>query len=245
LFILNLTEDQNPVSIRLDNSDLIESIDWVTMSLAEALTLVELIRDQSAKDGHGPIHHHRIEQPARASRQRRLDSDLVITVAPEGRTICFRPALATGLRLADYEVLIEHPSTVYPYGLANMVSEYMVCFPHLFVDPAERDHVSNLSLLELPEIGHPAPIINMVNIRQIGGDLLSTIREESTRSTGSTHAITNPYEEEFPAFPLALEAQSSPSAPTNHLAKGRRTKRELLRLATMLCCGLWSVRLSE
>jgi hypothetical protein len=80
----------------------------------------------------------------------------------------------------------------------------MVCVPHLFVDPAESDHVLDLFLLELPKIGHPAPVVNMVDIRQIGGDLLSTIREESTRSTGSTHAITNPYEEEYPAFPLGF-----------------------------------------
>jgi hypothetical protein len=64
----------------------------------------------------------------------------------------------------------------------------MVRIPHLF-------------LLELPEIGHPAPVVNMVDIRQIGGDLLSTMWEESTGSTGSTHAITNPNEEEFPMFP--------------------------------------------
>jgi hypothetical protein len=43
---------------RLNNSDLIESIDWVTAGLAETLTLVESIRDQSAEDGYGPIHHH-------------------------------------------------------------------------------------------------------------------------------------------------------------------------------------------
>jgi hypothetical protein len=77
----------------------------------------------------------------------------------------------------------------------------MVHVPHLFVDPTERDHTSDLSILELPEIGRPAPVVNMVDIRQIGGDSLSIIREESTGSTGSTHAITNPYEEEFPAFP--------------------------------------------
>jgi hypothetical protein len=44
----------------------------------------------------------------------------------------------------------------------------------------------------------------MVDIRKIGGDSLSTIREESTRSTSSTHAITNPYEEEFPTFPASF-----------------------------------------
>jgi hypothetical protein len=79
----------------------------------------------------------------------------------------------------------------------------MVRVPHLFVDPAEHDHVSDLFLLELPEIGHPAPVVNMVDIRQIGGDSLSTIPEGSTRSTGSTqtHIVTNPYEEELLAFP--------------------------------------------
>jgi hypothetical protein len=87
----------------------------------------------------------------------------------------YRPAPATGLRLADYEALTEHPSTIYPYGLVNTVSEYMVCVPHLFVDLAERDHVFDSFLLELPEIGHPAPVVNMVDIRQNGGDSLSTI----------------------------------------------------------------------
>jgi hypothetical protein len=102
----------------------------------------------------------------------------------------YRLAPATGLRSANYEALTKHPSTVYPYGLVNMASEYMVRVPHLFVDPAERD----LFLLELPEINHPAPIINMMDIRQTGGDSLSTILEESTGSTGSTqtHTITNP-----------------------------------------------------
>jgi hypothetical protein len=96
---------------------------------------------------------------------------------------------------------MEHPSTIYPYGLANTASEYMVYVPHLFMDPTERDHVLDLFLLELPKINYTAPVVNMVDIRQIGGDSLSTILEESIESTGSTHKITNPYEEEFLAFP--------------------------------------------
>jgi hypothetical protein len=43
---------------QLDNSDLIESIDRVTAGLAKTITLVESIRDKTAKDGYGPIHHH-------------------------------------------------------------------------------------------------------------------------------------------------------------------------------------------
>jgi hypothetical protein len=122
---------------------------------------------------------------------------------------------------------MEHPSIVYLHGLVNTESEYMVHISHLFMDPAERDHVSDIFLLELPKIDYPAPIINMMDIRQIDGDLLSTIQEESTGSTGSTHAITNPYEE-FLVFPSASKVLSSPSAPMNHPAKGRRTKSELL-----------------
>jgi hypothetical protein len=48
----------------LDNSDLIESIDRVTMGLAETLTLVESIGDQSTEDGYGSIRHHRTERSA-------------------------------------------------------------------------------------------------------------------------------------------------------------------------------------
>jgi hypothetical protein len=79
--------------------------------------------------------------------------------------IRYRPAPATSLRSANYEALMEHPSTIYPYGLANAVSEYMVRIPHLFMDPAEHDHVLDLSLLELPKISHHAPVINMVDIK--------------------------------------------------------------------------------
>jgi hypothetical protein len=57
----------------------------------------------------------------------------------------------------DYEVLTEHPSTIYPYRLVNMAFEYMVHIPHRFMDPAAHDHVLDLFLLELPEISHPAP----------------------------------------------------------------------------------------
>jgi hypothetical protein len=73
---------------RLDNTDLIESIDRVTTGLAKTLTLVDLIRDQSAEDGYGPTYHSR---PARASRQRHLDFNLVVTVTPEGQMVCYRP----------------------------------------------------------------------------------------------------------------------------------------------------------
>jgi hypothetical protein len=125
---------------------------------------------------------------------------------------------------------MEHPSTIYPYRLANMTSEYMVRVSHLFMDLTERDHVSDLFLLELPEIDHPAPIVNMVDIKQIGGDSLSTIWEESIGSTSSAqpHTITNPYEEEFPVFPSGFGGAIFAINTDEPSPKGRQTKRELL-----------------
>jgi hypothetical protein len=104
---------------------------------------------------------------------------------------------------------MEHCSNTYPYGLVNVASEYTVLIPHLFVDPAKRDHVSDLCLIDLPESDHPTPTVNVVEIRQIRGDSLSTIREESTGSTKShgtsyTRSVIDPYGQEFLAFALGF-----------------------------------------
>jgi hypothetical protein len=80
-------------------------------------------------------------------------------MTPEGSTVCYRPIPATGLRLGDYEALMEHSSNTYPYGLVNEVSEYTTRIPHLCVDPIECDHVSDLYLIDLPELDHPVPTI--------------------------------------------------------------------------------------
>jgi hypothetical protein len=71
---------------------------------------------------------------------------------------------------------------------------------------AECDHISDLYLIDLPESDHPAPIVNVVEIRQIGEDSLSTILEESIGSTEShgtnhTRTLIDPYGQEFPTFP--------------------------------------------
>jgi hypothetical protein len=130
----------------LDNTDLIESIDRVTTGLAETLTLVDLIRDRSAEDY--------CSRPTRTGCQRRIDPDLMITATLEGRTVHYRPVPTTNLRSGDYEALMEHSSNTYPYGLVNATSEYTTRIPHLFVDPAGCDHVSDLWLVDLPEPDH-------------------------------------------------------------------------------------------
>jgi hypothetical protein len=63
----------------LDNIDLIKSIDQVTTNLAEILTLVDSIRDQSSKD--------RCSRPTQVAHQGRLDANLSVTATPEGRTV--------------------------------------------------------------------------------------------------------------------------------------------------------------
>jgi hypothetical protein len=80
----------------------------------------------------------------------------MITATPEGQTVRYRPGPATGLRSGDYKALMEHSSNTYPYGLVNAASEYTLRIPHLFVDPAEHDHVLDLCLLDLSKPDHPA-----------------------------------------------------------------------------------------
>jgi hypothetical protein len=100
---------------------------------------------------------------------------------------------------------MEHSSNTYPYGLVNAASEYVARIPHLFVDPAERDHVLDLYLLDLPKPNHPAPTVNAIEIRQTGEDSLSTILEESTGSTGPhgtnyTRTLNDPCGEDCNTF---------------------------------------------
>jgi hypothetical protein len=93
---------------------------------------------------------------------------------------------------------MEHSSNTYPYGLVNMASKFTARIPHLFADPTECDHISDLYLIDLPEPDHPAPTVNVVEIRQIREDSLSTILKESAGSTGShktnyTCTLIDPY----------------------------------------------------
>jgi hypothetical protein len=129
------------------------------MNLAKTLTLAGSIRDRSSKDCHS--------QPARAGHQGHPDPDLVIMVTLEGRTVHYRLAPATGLRSGDYEALTDQSPNTHPYGLVNVASEYAARMPHLFVDPTECDHVSDLCLIDLPEPDHPVATVNMVDFRQI------------------------------------------------------------------------------
>jgi hypothetical protein len=101
---------------------------------------------------------------------------------------------------------MKHSYNTYPYGLVNVASEYTARIPQLFVDLAKRDHIFDSYLIDLPKPNHPAPTINVVEIKQIRENSHSTILEESTGSTKShgtsyTHTLIDPYGQEFLAFP--------------------------------------------
>jgi hypothetical protein len=113
----------------IDNTDLIEAIDQVGHKLSQTLILVDSIQNQSTEQV--PLHHNRSTRPVWACRPTRLDTDLVVTATPKGRTVRLRlvPTLGLGLLTEDCQAL--------PYGLKNAASEYAYGTPRLLMGPTE------------------------------------------------------------------------------------------------------------
>jgi hypothetical protein len=141
----------------------------------------------------------------------------------------------TDLRSRDYKALMEHSPNTCPYRLVNVASKYTSRIPHLFLDPAECDHVLDLYLIDLLELDHPSPTVNVVEIRQIREASLSTILKESTWSTEShgtnyTRTLIDPYGQEFLAFPPCFRgsifAVSNDEPPRDGETKQERVARE-------------------
>jgi hypothetical protein len=64
---------------------------------------------------------------------------------------------ATGLRLADYETLMENPSKPYPFRLEGAGSTYQNAIYHLFANHIKRDHVTNLYMVDRLSPISPCP----------------------------------------------------------------------------------------
>jgi hypothetical protein len=62
--------------------------------------------------------------------------------------------------LADYEALMENLPKPYPFGLESAGSAYQNSIHHI-----ERDHATDLYMIDLTRSDQPAPVVNMVNIR--------------------------------------------------------------------------------
>jgi len=65
---------------------------------------------------------------------------------------------------------MENPSMPYPFGMEGVGSAYQNTVHHLFVDHIERDHVTDLYMIDPNDFGQPTPVINMVAIRQLSDD---------------------------------------------------------------------------
>ena len=128
---------------------------------------------------------------------------MMITATPEGRTARRRPLPATGLCLAHYEVPMENPPKPYPFGLEGAGSAYQNAIHHLFVDHVERDRISDLYMIDRTKSDKPAPVVKMVNIRQLVSDSFYDVLEESLgdSSEGSTKTAST-----YPTFPLGFGA---------------------------------------
>jgi hypothetical protein len=104
-------------------------------------------------------------------------------------------------------------------------------------------HILDFCLIDLPELNHPTPNVNVVEIRQIREDSLSIILEESTGSTEShgtsyTYTLINPYGQGFLAFPPSFEGIVFAVSNDEPLMMGRPIKRGSLRRKETSIIGL-------
>jgi hypothetical protein len=147
----------------IDNTDLIEAFDQVGYKLSQTLTLVDSIQNQSNEQV--LLNHNRSTRPFWACHPIRLDTDLVVSATPKGRTVRLCPVPTPSLRPSKYQVPTEG-CQAFPYGLKNTASEYTYHTPHLFMGPTKQDHVSDLYFLDIPRPS-PGNTVNMVGIRNI------------------------------------------------------------------------------
>ena len=106
--------------------------------------------------------------------------------------------------MADYEAPIEDLLKSYLFGLEGTGPAYQNDIHHIFVDHIERDHVTDLYMINLTYSDHPTPVVNMVVVRQLSNDpslpteSLHNILNKSLDdySEGSTKTVPS-----CPAFP--------------------------------------------
>ena len=181
---------------QIDNTDLLDSVDRVGIQLAETLALVSTIQIQPNEQV--TALHNRSIRPARTSRPVRLGTDLVVVSTPEGRFAHRRPAIATGLRLCEYEAPTENHQ-VQPYGLQNAASSYAYNLRRRSdLCPIHRSRPK------------PCNIVNMVRIEDYQEGSVHTVREgDSSSSSGiasnaSVHTELQRHEDEGVKYDLDL-----------------------------------------
>jgi len=75
-----------------------------------------------------------------------------------------RPLSATGLRLDDYEALMENLPRPYPFRLKGARSTYQNAIHHLFINHVEHNRINELYVMDPTDSDQPMPMVNMVAI---------------------------------------------------------------------------------
>ena len=102
---------------------------------------------------------------------------------------------------------MEDPLKPYLFGLEGVGSMYQNAIQSLFVNHVERNHITDIYMINLTDSDQPTPIVNMVVVHQPSDDLslptksLHNILNESRNdySEGSTKTISS-----CPTFPLGF-----------------------------------------
>jgi hypothetical protein len=89
----------------IDNTNLIKAIDQIGHKLSQTQALVDSIQNQSIEQV--LLNYNRSTRPVRARRPTRLDTDLVVTATPKGRTVHLHTVPTPGLKISKYQVPTE------------------------------------------------------------------------------------------------------------------------------------------
>jgi hypothetical protein len=74
--------------------------------------------------------------------------------------------------------------------------------PHLFMGPTERDHVSDLHFLDIPQPS-PGNAVNMVRLQEYHEVLTHTLPEDGDSSIESTDTEVEHLDDEYDLDPLS------------------------------------------
>jgi hypothetical protein len=129
---------------------------------------------------------------------------------------------------------MEDPPKPYPFGLEGAGSAYQNTVHDLFIDHVERDHATDLYMINPTDFGLPVPLVNVVAIRQLSDDSplltesLHNVMNESPNdySQGSTKIVSS-----YPTFPPGFGGMIFHISHDNITKDGETTEEREARLA--------------
>jgi len=127
-----------------------------------------------------------------------------------------------------------NPLSPYPFGLEGAGSTYQNTIHHLFNDHVECNHVTDLYVMDPTDSDQPAPMVNMLAIRQLLEDSplptesLHHVLDESPddSSEGSTRTLSS-----YPTFPPGFRGMIFHISHDSVTKEGETAKEHDARLA--------------